>query len=222
MKTKKKILLIMLLSVLMVLASSVSVWAAKNPLSKMPRNVGSVASSVNVSVTNKTYFCTEPYDGKVKISVKNSNSEVADVFCQSTIQIVNGKTKNCGNFWVTCKKPGTTTVKVTVKVNGKSYTKSCKYTFYEYANPFASIKKGTKNLTSQFKKGPTGRIYTRLKGKYSYRLKKGYKVTRILYWDQQMMGHIVNNISQVPSDARKLYLTIKNTKKNYLFTWILS
>lgn len=80
MKTKKKILLIMLLSVLMVLASSVSVWAAKNPLSKMPRNVGSVASSVNVSVTNKTYFCTEPYDGKVKISVKNSNSEVADVF----------------------------------------------------------------------------------------------------------------------------------------------
>ena len=185
MKTKKKILLIMLLSVLMVLASSVSVWAAKNPLSKMPRNVGSVASPVNVSV-------------------------------------INGKAKNCGNFWVTCKKPGTTTVKVTVKVNGKSYTKSCKYTFYEYANPFASIKKGTKNLTSQFKKGPTGRIYTRLKGKYSYRLKKGYKVTRILYWDQQMMGHIVNNISQVPSDARRIYLTIKNTKKNYLFTWILS
>ena len=60
MKTKKKILLIMLLSVLMVLASSVSVWAAKNPLSKMPRNVGSVASPVNVSVINKTSFCTEP------------------------------------------------------------------------------------------------------------------------------------------------------------------
>lgn len=58
MKTKKKLLVTILIAALTMLASTVSVLAAtKNPLAKMPRQVGSVASEINcVSVTNKTLF----------------------------------------------------------------------------------------------------------------------------------------------------------------------
>lgn len=224
MKTKKKLLVTILIAALTMLASTVSVLAAtKNPLAKMPRQVGSVASEINcVSVTNKTAFYTEAYNSKVSISVKNSNPKVADVQYYSTKLDVNGKLKNCGYFGVRYKKTGTTTITVTVKVNGKTYKRSCKYTFYKYTNPFKLFKKGNKNITAEFKSAPSASVYSDVKGKYSYRLKNGYKVTRILYWDQRFRGHEVKNISQVPSNPRRLYLTIENTKKNYLFTWVLS
>lgn len=120
MKTKKKLLVTILIAALTMLASTVSVLAAtKNPLAKMPRQVGSVASEINcVSVTNKTAFYTEAYNSKVSISVKNSNPKVADVQYYSTKLDVNGKLKNCGYFGVRYKKTGITTIIRNSKVNG--------------------------------------------------------------------------------------------------------
>ena len=101
-------------------------------------------------------------------NLKNSKKSVADVF-----RSVNGDTAVVA---IRPKKAGTTTVSFNVKYKGKTIKAKTKVIARKYVNPLKSLKIGSVNFTSQFKK--TGHITLNrpLKGKLSIKLKAGYKI----------------------------------------------
>ena len=77
------------------------------------------------------------------------------------------------------KSPGNTTVTFRVKYNGKTVKGKVAVTVLKYVNPFKALKIGTRSCASLFNK--TDRVYTAktLKGKITYKLKKGWELHSI-------------------------------------------
>ena len=112
---------------------------------------------------------------------------------------------------------------VTVKVNGKTYKKTCTYTFVKYTNPFKTLKIGKKNLVSYYAKEPEPNLYgvvSRLNGKLTYSLKAGYKVEKIEYSrfvnanNGSIKMYSIKKGQKLPKDFMALFIKLKNTKNN--------
>ena len=112
---------------------------------------------------------------------------------------------------------------VTVKVNGKTYKKTCTYTFVKYANPFKKLKIGKKNLASYYVKEPEPGLYgvvSRLNGKLTYSLKAGYKVEKIEYSrfvsanNGSIKMYSIKKGQKLPKDFLALFIKLKNIKNN--------
>ena len=85
--------------------------------------------------------------GKKVTAVKSSNKKVA------TVKIVDGGSYNY--ILITKKKAGTT--KITYKLAGK--TKTVTFKVYKWKNPVKTLKLGSKNYASKFKKTPSLDLY---------------------------------------------------------------
>ena len=134
-----------------------------------------------------------------------------------------GGAKRNAFYQVTGIKEGTAKVNVIVKVNGKTYKKTCTYTFVKYANPFKTLKIGKKNLASYYAKEPEPSLYgvvSRLSGKLTYSLKAGYKVEKIEYSrfvnanNGSIKMYSIKKGQKLPKDFMALFIKLKNTKNN--------
>ena len=221
MKKKKNVLLMILAAVVAMLVMSVNVWAAqKNPLAKMPTKM---KVTLGCSVDNVTNYSTPVYYNRenIEISAVSSNPKVMMVF--SRVSGSDGGAKRNAFYQVTGIKEGTAKVNVTVKVNGKTYKKTCTYTFVKYTNPFKTLKIGKKNLTSYYAKKPEPNLYgvvSRLSGKLTYSLKAGYKVEKIEYSrfvnanNGSIKMYSIKKGQKLPKDFLALFIKLKNTKNN--------
>ena len=221
MKKKKNVLLMILAAVVAMLAMSVNVWAAqKNPLAKMPTKM---KVTLGCSVDNVTNYSTPVYYNRenIEISAVSSNPKVMMVF--SRVSGSDGGAKRNAFYQVTGIKEGTAKVNVTVKVNGKTYKKTCTYTFVKYTNPFKTQKIGKKNLVSYYAKEPEPNLYgvvSRLNGKLTYSLKAGYKVEKIEYSrfvnanNGSIKMYSIKKGQKLPKDFLALFIKLKNTKNN--------
>ena len=77
------------------------------------------------------------------------------------------------------KSPGKTTVTFNLKHNGKTIKAKVAVTVLKYVNPFKSLKIGTKSCASLFKKTDMAHTYKTLKGRITYKLKKGWKLRTV-------------------------------------------
>ena len=170
-----------------------------------------------------TNYSTPVYYNRenIEISAVSSNPKVMTVF--SRVSGSNGGAKRNAFYQVTGIKEGTAKVNVTVKVNGKTYKKTCTYTFVKYANPFKTLKIGKKNLTSYYAKKPEPSLYgvvRRLSGKLTYSLKAGYKVEKIEYSrfvnanNGSIKMYSIKKGQKLPKDFLALFIKLKNTKNN--------
>ena len=203
MKKKKKVLLMILATVVAMLAMSVNVWAAqKNPLAKMPTKM---KITLGCSVDNETNYSTPVYyySENIEISAVSSNPKVMMVF--SRVSGSDGGAKRNAFYQVTGIKEGTAKVNVTVKVNGKTYKKTCTYTFVKYANPFKTLKIGKKNLVSYYANEPEPNLYGVVKIEYS-RLVNANNGSIKKYSIKKGQKH--------PKDFLALFIKLKNTKNN--------
>ena len=208
MKKKKDVLLMILATVVAMLAMSVNVWAAqKNPLAKMPTKM---KVTLGCSIGNVTNYSTPVYYNRENIEI-------------SAVSGSDGGAKRNAFYQVTGIKEGTAKVNVTVKVNGKTYKKTCTYTFVKYANPFKTLKIGKKNLASYYAKEPEPNLYgvvSRLNGKLTYSLKAGYKVEKIEYSrfvnanNGSIKMYSIKKGQKLPKDFLALFIKLKNTKNN--------
>lgn len=215
---KKKFLFSLLMAAIMMIAMSATVFAAqKNPLAKMPTNIRTVVGQMG----GQMQFTTPQYPEKTKIEISavSSNKNVMDVFAETENYM--GRFP-CAFYNVQAKKAGTARLTVTVKLNGKTYKKTCKYTFDKYVSPFTSFKIADKNLTSELKKetnlwNATGG--DSINGKLIYKLKPGYKVISATcrYSGSSSFWHKVKN-GQKLSKGSNLIMVVKNTKTNTVFT----
>lgn len=103
--------------------------------------------------------------------LKSSNPKVATV----------SKFEYQGTMYVAVapKSPGKTDVTFRVKHNGKTIKAKVAVTILKYVNPFKALKIGSKSIASLFKKTNMAHATKALKGKITYKLKKGWKLHTI-------------------------------------------
>ena len=214
MQRKKNVLVMILAAVVAMLVMSVNVWAAqKNPLAKMPTKM---KVTLGCSIGNVTNYSTPVYYNRenIEISAVSSNPKVMMVF--SRVSGSDGGAKRNAFYQVTGIKEGTAKVNVIVKVNGKTYKKTCTYTFVKYANPFKTLKIGKKNLASYYAKEPEPSLYgvvSRLNGKLTYSLKAGY--SRFVSANNGSIKiYSIKKGQKLPKDFMALFIKLKNTKNN--------
>ena len=221
MKRKKNVLFMVLIAIAAMFVMSVNIWAAQeNPLAKMPTKA---KVALKCSVDDVTNYSTPIYYNRenIEISAVSSNPKVMAVF--SRVSGSDGGAKRNAFYQVYGIKEGTAKVNVTVKVNGKTYKKTCTYTFVKYTNPFKTLKIGKKNLASYYAKEPEPSLYgvvKRLNGKLTYSLKTGYKVEKMEYSrftnreNGEMKVYSAKKGQTIPKDFLALFITLKNTKNN--------
>lgn len=201
--------------------------AVKNPLADMPAN-----STIQVSAPmgKGCDYYTPVYSKKFTMTAKSSNPKVATVeVCDFTDRNPQtGKVIGYSKGYLTTRKGyGKTTITVTVKLNGKTYKKSCVYNYLKYVNPFSSFKIGSTNYTGTMNKKyeiKTGKIPA---GKISYKLKSGYKIERI--WAdvrtkvKEENGYVISksvdlkNGQKVPANTAILNVWVKDKKGRSIF-----
>ncbi len=217
---KKKKLMVALGIFIMALFIPLSVYAAPKyaPLKKMPR------TSVSMSgvVTEKGYdFTTPSYDIPIKMTATSSNPKVAAVKVSNIYDPY--MKKYYSGYEVIRKGYGKTTINVKVVLAGKQYKNSCKYTFNKYANPFSSLKIGNANYTKNMKSPALELTKSKLRGKLSFKLKKGYKITNAtcLYGSYDtapgMQYKKIKNNAKLPSNTKSITLYLQNTKTKATF-----
>jgi uncharacterized protein YjdB len=105
------------------------------------------------------------------VTWKSSNPKVATV----------SKFEYQGTMYVAVapKSPGKTDVTFRVKHNGKTIKAKVAVTILKYVNPFKALKIGSKSIVSLFKKTNMAHATKALKGKITYKLKKGWKLHTI-------------------------------------------
>lgn len=212
MREKRKTVLWMLLALCFMLGMSAQA-ATVNPFKGVKSTTSTtILSSVNGKGCN--YFTPE-YKKDFKMTATSSNKKVVSV---KTYSFTNGKTgkdkRYYKGFEATILKPGSANVKVTIKIDGKTYSKVFKYTAYKYENPFSSFKIGGKNYTSKLSKlsGSTRVVkWTVPAGTLQYKLKKGYKITSIYMFDTKGKAISVKSGKKIPKGAH-LCITYQNTK----------
>lgn len=220
--SKKKISIVtILLSAFLLLVSSTVVQAAVNPLAKMPNKINTtILGSAGTSFSTPVY----PASAQLEIKAVSSNKNVADINgCYVSYNRAESAKNHAKygwyNLWV--KKPGTTKITVTVKLNGKVYKKTCTFTFSKYTNPFKSLKIGKQKLSSSLNK----QAYYHLNGtitkatKVSYKLKSNYQIEEAYYLIHDKPGkdakrQKITSGQNIPSNFISLVFIVKNTKNN--------
>lgn len=198
---------------MLILASCVqiSASAAANPLKNMPKRAESIVSA---PMGTGCDFFTPAYDSDFEMIATSSNKKVATVKVYS----FSYGGKYTKGYMIIRKGYGTTNIKVTVKLGGKTYKKTCKYTFYKYSNPFTSFKIGKTNYTKRLNTYELTVPQSKLKGKVSIKIKKGIKIKRIFCWRKSgVYRKDIKNNSKLPSKTYQLCIEMLDTKRNKIF-----
>lgn len=150
--------------------------------------------------------------GVKKVTVKSSKKSVVEPM------------KDDKNVFFWTKKTGTAKLTIKVKKAKKTYTYTTKVKVVKYANPAKTIKLGSKNLTSKFKKELFYLTYKTkaTKQKLSIKLKKGWKVKTIKqqYFSEKkqtfIQKKIKNNsyIKYTNNVGNRVYMNLYNSKTN--------
>lgn len=219
---------ILMTFILVMLLGTNAMAKESDPLKNVPKRYGWIVSGYkwNGSYQYDSVAVIES-SKNAKLQVASSNKNVADAEVVTV-----WKSKKKSGKWVSYKYTGfqvkragygETDITVTLEMNGKKYTKIMKYTVSKYENPFASIKIGGKNITSQLNKSPNKTKwydntykYLRVKGvkagKLNYKLKKGYKILQMTISTSQGKGLEVKNNKTLPKDWSALVIVFQNKK----------
>ena len=157
------------------------------------------------------YF-TPFYKGKFSIKAVSSNPKVASVKTYVYKDYMD-PSKKAGSYEVLKKNYGTTKIKVTVKLGGKSYKKTCKYTSKRYVSPIKSLKVGKKEYRKQLEENYSvkdGGKY--LKGKVRFKLKSGYKIIGATAYTDSFKSTAITNGKKLPGKTTRLAVVTKNKK----------
>lgn len=198
--------------------AQISVHAASNanPLKEMPSKT---SVTVGVPLGTGCDFFTPEYTSNFTMTATSSNKKVA------TVKVYNFERegKYSKGYMVTRKGYGSTNIKVTVKIGKKTYTKTCKYTFYKYSNPFSSLKIGKNTYTKKMSSSTLKLAQSKLSGKISIKLKKGYKLKYIFcYYGGNYTQKQLKNNAKLPANVQSIYITIQNTKTKTNFAVCIS
>lgn len=157
--------------------------------------------------TRYAYIRNMPKNGKItKVTSKNSKVATAGValYAKNGVQL-------------TVKKPGNTTFEVTVKAGKKTYKLKASLTVCSYTSPVSSVKIGSKQYASAFKKNNRVSIAYKKNGKYrlSVTPKKDWKLLSSGYYEGFTSKAVSNNGTfTVKKKNGCLLLTFYNSKKN--------
>ena len=137
--------------------------------------------------------------GKKVTSVRSSNKKVA------TVKIVDCKSYNY--ILITKKKAGTT--KITYKLAGK--TKTVTFKVCKWQNPVKTLKIGSKNYASKFKKSASAGTTIDLGGKtVKVKAASGWKVQKILAITDTGSVKTVKNFKKLPTTTYFVQVKLKN------------
>lgn len=214
MKKVFKLLSIIIIAFSMILSTpQINTQAAtRNPLQKMPKTKKTIVNTQEyLEMQNGHYvnFCTPDYKKKVELKATSSNKKVA------TVKVYKYHEDNMysAGYKINCKKSGKTTIKVTAKVNGKTYKKSCTYVFEKYKNPFTSFKIDGKNYASKMNKGGNPHVdKTLIQGKLSYKVNSNYKIIRIVAEQEDVGTYIVKNNNKLKANTLGFEIEYQNKK----------
>ena len=220
---KKLSMAIAVLGFFVLLVVSTTVHAATaNPLAGMPTKVKTtVEGSEGAAYATPYYLSSED----LKITAVSSNPNVVKINgCRILYKMSAGVSMKYAWYGTYIQKPGTAKITVTVKLNGKTYKKTCAYTFVKYQNPFKSLKVGKQELTSELNKVAMTELKSGTSGtlKLVYKLKNGYKVQKVYYYPVYKQGkayepHNIKNGQNLPKKFDSIGFVIKNTKNNAIF-----
>ena len=211
----------------LLLFSATTVHAATNPLAEMPRKDREV---INRAIFAKGgNYVTPQYPSKMKIKVSSSNPKIATV--KGNVEWNDYSKSYYAWYEVKPLSPGTTKIKCSVTVNKKTYTKSCTYTVYKWENPFKSLKIGSVNYQSRFKKKGFYKTNSKtISGKFSYKLNKDFSLVRAeacYYTDptKKYLTQYVNlkNGQKLPKNTVSIKIVAKSKKtKQDIYSTIIS
>ena len=227
--SKRKFSIAIILSaILLLLISATTVHADVNPLAKMPQKDSTVINK-GIWWTGAT-FITPYLSSDIKINVTSSNPKVATVKGNGEKYVYPSGSRCYAWYEVTPVSPGTTRIKATVTYNKKTYTKTCIYTVYKWENPFRSLKIGSRNYKSRFKKSGVYEVNrSTISGKFSYKLNPGFVVTDISvqYYidpDRSFLTEFekIKNGQKLPENTTVIYIRAKSKKNNQEYTMRLS
>ena len=192
MRKRKNALITALAVIVAVFAMSVSVFAAqKDPLSQMPKKTSTVFKSAATGM-GCDYFTPE-YTTKVKISAKSYNTKVVTV----KTYVFNRNGKSSAGYETTPKGPGSTKIKVTVKIGSKVYTAKMN-------------KSGTAVLPKNS-----------LKGKFTYKLNSNYKLESIYCYTQNGVVTNIKNGKNLPRGTNRIMMRVKSRKNNNFYNVVV-
>lgn len=169
-------------------------------------------------------FITPIFINPVGFQVESSNPEIIDA---ERYDFDNGTHYG---YMLHTKKPGTSTVTVTLDVNGKTYKKSCKYTVHEYTNPFTEIKLGDQSYMdilddksyyeTEFQDGSI----CSFKLKPGYELKEltaSYEVGSFGAGDYRNGKQMLENGSELPEGTTSVNICVTDLEKNLdMYIWL--
>ena len=179
-----------------------------------------------------TLYLTDPGDYVlINMGKKGINAKNITVRSSNKKVLTNDKdlktVKNGKKLYsiVRVKKPGKTSLTIKVKKKNSVKKYKCKLTVKKYKSPMKKVKLEGKDLTGQFRKD-TFASYKRVgeKGKISMKLKKGWKVKKIVYhyWKDQngdLIGKekkIKNGSTVTLQDGSYFNYVLFNKKQNSL------
>lgn len=217
MRKRKNALITVLAVIVAIFAMSVSVFAAqKDPLSQMPKKTSTVFRSAATGM-GCDYFTPE-YTTKIKITAKSYNTKVVTVKTYAFSR--NGKCS--AGYETTPKGPGTTKIKITVKVGSKSYTRTCSYTVYKWENPLKTLKVGSKVYTAKLNKTGTAVLpKNSLNGKFTYKLNSNYKLESIYCYTKNGVVTNVKNGKNLPKGTNRIMMRMKSRKNNNFYNVVV-
>lgn len=196
--------------------------ADMNPLDTMPKSERNILAAPTHSGCD---YITPVFSVPIQFSVKSSNPAVIKVEKYSW-KPGEWQKGYCAGYMMIPQKAGSATITATLKVNGKTYKKSCKYTNYAYVCPFTELKIGKKSFINELKKHAFFSTKIPVGGKLAYKLKSGYKIKEIMA--TVTTGKSANgaplisykkikNGSLVPKGTTSLQITVTNVKKKLDF-----
>lgn len=127
--------------------------------------------------------------------------------------------------WISGKKVGSTKVTLTVKQGGKTYKKSAKFKWVKYTNPIKSLTIGSKAYkTSYYDKNSAAALKTQTSKKaFTWKLKKGYKISYIFYFHDDKMTELKNGQSikfGAKDKSASILLSYRNPDGIYGYLWL--
>ena len=213
MRKRKNVFITVLAVIMAVFAMSVSVCAAqKDPLSQMPKKTSTVFRSAATGMGCD--FFTPEYTTKVKITAKSYNTKVVTVKTYAFTR--NGK--SFAGYETTPKGPGSTQIKVTVKIGSKSYTRTCRYTVYKWENPLKTLKIDSKAYTAKLNRSGTAVLpKNSLNGKFTYKLSSNYKLESIYCYAKKGVVTNIKNGKNLPKGTNRIMMRMKSRKNNNFY-----
>jgi len=183
---KKSVLIILVcLTVNLLSVSPVFGQAKGNPYFQTP--IGAMLSGKRHVIWYVTkYGYTSPgaifYNYKIGLPSDTRIMKVKNLKCSNPKVVSVSLTEaDDRSFYITCnpRKAGTANIQFQVKVQGKTYKYAIPYTVIKYTNPVKTLKIGSVNYASKFKKSGVYIIGKKFSGKLYITPQKGWKLDRL-------------------------------------------